>query len=212
MMTTKKYTFSFTGASALIPETSVIAEEYNRLKDWNAVRKSLLDNNSLNKIKQATFAREFREIKKRLSLLTSDQLNLLVQGSRDEAKAIILLSLAKTYPFIKDFITEVLLIKYLIFDKLLTETDYNKFFNTKILSHDELNAITESTANKVKQRVYTLLEQVGLITQTKNGTILKPVLSSKVIEVIIEDDPAFLMVFLCSSEEIKSLIQKLKHV
>ena len=212
MVTTTKYTFSFTGASALIPETSVIAEEYNRLKDWKSVRKSLLDNNSLNKVKQATFAREFREIKKRLSLLTSDQLNLLIQGSRDDAKSIILLSLAKTYPFVKDFITEVLRNKYMIFDTVLTETDYNKFFNAKSLSHDELNTITELTAKKVKQRVYTLLDQVGLITQAKNGTILKPVLSSKVIEVIIEDDPSFLMVFLYSNEEIKSLIQKLKHV
>ena len=59
------YTFSFTGASALIAETLVIAEEYNRLKDWKAVEKSLSDNNLLNKVKQATFKREFSEIKKR---------------------------------------------------------------------------------------------------------------------------------------------------
>ena len=207
----EKYTVSFTGASALISETLVIAEEYDRLKDWDAVRKLVLDNNLLNKVKQATFSREFREIKKRLSLLTSDQLTLLIQGSLDDAKSIILLSLAKTYPFVKDFITEVLRNKYLIFDTVLTETDYNKFFNTKSLSNDELNAITELTAKKVKQRVYTLLDQVGLISQAKNGTILKPVLSNKVIEVIIEDDPAFLMVFLYSNEEIISLIQKLKH-
>jgi len=32
-------------ASALIAETLVIAEEYNRLEDWKAVEKSLLDNN-----------------------------------------------------------------------------------------------------------------------------------------------------------------------
>jgi len=205
------YTFSFTGASALISETIIIAEEYNRLKDWKAVRRSLLDNNLLNKIKQATFTREFREIKKRLSLLTSDQLNLLIQGSLDVAKSIILLSLAKTYPFVKDFIIEVLRNKYLMFDTELTETDYNKFFNTKSLTHNELNTITELTAKKVKQRVYTLLDQVGLITRAKIGTILKPVLSSKFVEVIIEDDPAFLMAFLYSKEEIISLIQKQKH-
>ena len=58
-----KYTFSFTGASVLIAETLAIAEEYNRLNDWRAVEKSLLDNNLLNKIKQATFKREFSEIK-----------------------------------------------------------------------------------------------------------------------------------------------------
>jgi hypothetical protein len=206
-----KYTFSFTGASALIAETLVIAEEYNRLKDWKAVEKSLLDNNLLNKVKQATFKREFSEIKKRLSLLTQDQLQLMIQGSLDDAKAMILLSLVKAYSFLREFIVEVIRNKYLLFDTVISEIDYIKFVNTKSLSHNELNAITEVTAKKVKQVIFKLLEQVGLITQVKNGSILKPILNSKVIDVIVDDDPALLNAFLFSNEEIKSLLQKLKH-
>lgn len=206
-----KYTFSFTGASALIAETLIIAEEYDRLKDWKAVEKSLSDNNLLNKVKQATFKREFSEIKKRLSLLTPDQLHLMIQGSLDDAKAMILLSLTKAYSFFKEFIVEVLRNKYLLFDTILSETDYNRFFNTKSLSHTELSSITDVTENKVRQVIFKLLEQVGLITNAKNGTILKPVLSSKVIDVIIEDDPSLLTAFLYSNDEIKNLLQKLKH-
>jgi len=206
-----KYTFSFTGASALIAETLVIAEEYNRLKDWKAVEKSLLDNNLLNKVKQATFKREFSEIKKRLSLLTEDQLQLMIQGSLDDAKAMILLSLVKTYSFFRDFIVEVIRNKYLLFDTVVSEIDYIKFVNTKSPSHNELNAITEVTAKKVKQVIFKLLEQVGLITQAKNGSILKPILNSKVLDVIVDNDPALLNAFLFSNEEIKSLLQKLKH-
>jgi hypothetical protein len=211
MKSITKYTFSFTGASALIAETLVIAEEYNRLTDWKAVEKSLLDNNLLNKVKQATFKREFSEIKKRLSLLTQDQLQLMIQGSLDDAKAMILLSLVKAYSFLRDFIVEVIRSKYLLFDTVVSEIDYIKFVNTKSLSHNELNAITDVTAKKVKQVVLKLLEQVGLITQAKNGSILKPILNSKVIDVIVDDDPAFLNAFLFSNEEIKSLLQKLKH-
>jgi len=74
-----------------------------------------------------------------------------------------------------------------------------------------LNAITEVTAKKVKQVVFKLLEQVGLITQARNGSILKPILNGKVIDVIIDDDPALLSAFLFSNEEIKTLLQKLKH-
>ena len=206
-----KYIFSFTGASALIVETLVIAEEYNKLKDWKDVEKSLLDNNLLNRVKQATFKREFSEIKKRLSLLTQDQLQLMIQGSLDDAKAMILLSLVKTYSFLRDFIVEVIRNKYLLFDTVVSEIDYIKFVNTKSLSHNELNAITEVTAKKVKQVIFKLLEQVGLITQAKNGSIVKPILKSKVIDAIIDDDPALLNVFLFSNEEIKSLLQKLKH-
>lgn len=206
-----KYTFSFTGASALIAETLVIAEEYNRLKDWKAVEKSLLDNNLLNKVKQATFKREFSEIKKRLSLITQEQLQLMIHGSLDDAKAMILLSLIKAYTFLRDFIVEVIRNKYLLFDTVISDIDYIRFVNTKSLSHNELNAITEVTAKKVKQVVFKLLEQVGLITQARNGSILKPILNGKVIDVIIDDDPALLSAFLFSNEEIKTLLQKLKH-
>lgn len=206
-----KYTFSFTGASALITETLVIAEEHNRLKDWKAVEKSLLDNNLLNKVKQTTFKREFSEIKKRLSLLTQDQLQLMIHGSLDDAKAMILLSLIKAYTFLRDFIVEVIRNKYLLFDTVISDIDYIRFVNTKSLSHNELNAITEVTAKKVKQVVFKLLEQVGLITQARNGSILKPILNAKIIDVIIDDDPALLSAFLFSNEEIKTLLQKLKH-
>lgn len=206
-----KYTFSFTGASVLIAETLAIAEEYNRLNDWRAVEKSLLDNNLLNKIKQATFKREFSEIKKRLSLLTQDQLQLMIHGSLNDAKAMILLSLVKSYSFLHDFIIEVIRNKYLLFDTVISDIDYIRFVNTKSLSHNELNAITEATAKKVKQVVFKLLVQVGLITHSRNGSILKPILNGKVIDVIIDDDPALLSAFLFSNEEIKTLLKKLKH-
>ena len=206
-----KYTFSFTGASVLIAETLAIAEEYNRLNDWRAVEKSLLDNNLLNKVKQATFKREFSEIKKRLSLLTQDQLQLMIHGSLDDAKAMILLSLIKAYTFLRDFIVEVIRNKYLLFDTVISDIDYIRFVNTKSLSHNELNAITEATAKKVKQVVFKLLVQVGLITHSRNGSILKPILNGKVIDVIIDDDPALLSAFLFSNEEIKTLLKKLKH-
>ena len=206
-----KYTFSFTGASVLIAETLAIAEEYNRLKDWKAVEISLLDNNLLNKVKQATFKREFSEIKKRVSLLTQDQLQLMIQGSLNDAKAMILLSLVKSYSFLHDFIIEVIRNKYLLFDTVISDIDYIRFVNTKSLSHNELNAITEATAKKVKQVVFKLLVQVGLITHSRNGSILKPILKGKVIDVIIDDDPALLSAFLFSNEEIKTLLKKLKH-
>jgi hypothetical protein len=211
MVHNEKYSFSFTGASALIAETLVIAEEYNRLKDWKAVEKSLLDNNLLKKVKQATFKREFSEIKKRLSLLTQDQLQLMIHGSLDDAKAVILLSLIKAYTFLREFIVEVIRNKYLLFDTGISYIDYNRFVNTKSLSHNELNTITEVTAKKVRQVVFRLLEQVGLITQPSNGRIIKPILDSKIIEVILIDDPALLNAFLFSNEEIKTLMQKIKH-
>ena len=210
MVNTKKYSFSFTGASALITETLVIAKEYRKLNDWNTVQISLSDNNHLNKVKQGTFKREFSEIKKRLSLLTPNQLQLMIHGSYEEAKFMILLSLVKAYPYLFDFIVEVLLNKYLLFDRTLLNSDYTRFVNSKSLQHPELEKITEITSKKVKQVVFKLLEQVGLITNIKNGIILKPFLSSQITRVILDDDPVYLSAFLYSNQEIKVLIEKPK--
>lgn len=203
-----KYTFSFTAGSALISETLVIASEYNRLKDWTTVGNYLQDNNLLNKIKHGTFRRQFNEIRKRLSLLTQEQLELLTDGSLDEAKCMIWLSLVKTYPYFKDFVIEVIRAKYILFDRLLTETDYIRFFNEKSDIHSELHDLSHLMANKVRQVVFRMADEIGLISQIKNGTILKPYLSNQTIQVIVNDQPSWLSTFLFYDDEINVLIQK----
>jgi hypothetical protein len=64
-MTYKKYTFSFTAASALVKETMAIAELYLKHKDWSKVEMDVVQNNVLQKNKINTIKRELFEIKKR---------------------------------------------------------------------------------------------------------------------------------------------------
>jgi hypothetical protein len=63
----------------------------------------------------------------------------------------------------------------------------------------------------VKQVVFKLLEQLGLIDDPKTGTIIKPMPGNQVIEVILEDNPSLLAVFLYASDEIKNFVKPLKH-
>lgn len=194
-----------TGASALITETLVVAEEYHRLSDWTLVKESLVTNNLLNKIKQSTFSREFAEIKKRINNLSNQQIELMVSGDMDEAKSMILLSIIKSYDFFRDFMVEVIGHKFQLFDRFLDDSDYSRFINFKNINHPELLTISPETASKVKQVIFKILEQLGIITSAKNGTIIKPMLSSKSIEVIINEDPSLLSGFLYSNEEIKNI-------
>lgn len=194
-----------TGASALITETLVVAEEYLKLSDWTLVKESLVTNNLLNKIKHSTFNREFAEIKKRISNLSQQQIELMVSGDLDETKSMILLSILKSYDFFNDFMVEVLSHKFQLFDRFLEDSDYYRFINYKNINHPELLTITPETASKVKQVIFKILEQLGIITSAKNGTIIKPMLSSKSLEVIVNDDANLLSGFLYSNEEIKNL-------
>lgn len=205
MVLKNKYSFSFTGASALLAETLIVAEEYVRLQDWEKVKFSVQENNLMNKTKQNTSKRMYHELKKRLELLTNEQLNLLVNGSPDESKAMVLLSLLKAYSFLSDFVIEVIRRKYLLYNNALIESDYTSFFNAKSLTNNELNVITEKTTSKVKQVMFKMLEQVGLINSAKEGIIIKPFLSDDSIKVILHDDASLFTGFLYSDAEIKSI-------
>lgn len=205
MVLKNKYSFSFTGASALLAETLIVAEEYVRLQDWEKVKVSVQENNLMNKTKQNTSKRMYHELKKRLELLTNEQLNLLVNGSPDESKAMVLLSLLKAYSFLSDFVIEVIRRKYLLYNNALIESDYTSFFNAKSLTNNELNVITEKTTSKVKQVLFKMLEQVGLINSAKEGIIIKPFLSDDSIKVILHDDASLFAGFLYSDAEIKSI-------
>lgn len=204
----KIYNFSFTGASALIPETIVVAEQYDILRDWKTVEGVVRENNLLNKVKHETFRRQFREIRDRLSLLTDAQLDLMVNGTFDDAKVMILLALCKKYSFMKDFVVEVLRTKYQLFDKVLSESDYSRFIQAKSLAHPELESLSELTGNKVRQVLFKILELMGLITSATHGMILKPMLSKESVDVISTESPMLLAVFLFSNEEISLMLQK----
>lgn len=211
MVSKKKYSFSFTGASALLAETLVIAEEFERLNDWEKVNESVQKNNLMNKTKQSTSKRMFHEIKKRLEFLTGEQLNLLIKGSPDESKAMVLLSLLKAYSFFYDFVIEVIRAKYLLYNNNIIASDYTSFFNAKAITNNELNTITDKTTNKVKQVLFKMLEQVGLINSAKGGLIIKPFLSDDSIKVILNDDTSLFAGFLCSDAEIKTFKKSLVH-
>jgi hypothetical protein len=100
---------------------------------------------------------------------------------------------------------EVIGYKFQLFDRYLDDSDYSRFINYKNINHPELLTITPETASKVKQVIFKILEQLGIITSAKNGTIIKPMLSAKSIEVIINGDPNLLSGFLYSHEEIKNI-------
>ena len=55
-MTYKKYTFSFTAASALVKETMAIAELYLKHEDWNKLEIDVVQNNVIHKNNGATYS------------------------------------------------------------------------------------------------------------------------------------------------------------
>ncbi|WP_409028943.1 DUF1819 family protein [Gracilimonas sediminicola] len=186
-----KYRFSFTASNAMIPEFIKVANNVHNGEDPDE-----LSNSVLGREKGATNKRQFQEMRKRIKTLTAPQIKILSEGTIDEQKHITHLALCKTYGIYRDFVTDVLYEKVQVYDQQLSELDMNSFFSKKKMDHPELEALAESTEKKVRQVIYRMLQQVGIIDSVSNPSILIPTLSTRVKNVIINDDPNWLRCFL----------------
>ncbi len=192
----QNYRLSFTAGSLLAVETLKVAQLYNTLGDWDKVLTAELDEKILQKNKLASSKRQFREIRFRLQTLTDECLDYLPRATPNDQNAIILLANLKTYAFIYEFIIEVLRPKLLVYDDILRDSDYFSFFESKANLHPELTELSDSTKGKIRQVLYRILAESGLLDSVKAKNIRRPTLSPKVVELIRQDDPKWLKALL----------------
>lgn len=204
MSSTPKYILSFTALSLRLNEMVKVAKtaNENNMSDLMEVRESGVVFNS---VKSRTSDREFREIRKRLDKLTSDQISILIHGDLISQKQIAFLAVCKHYDFIRDFTIEVIRDKSLVYDYKINESDYNSFINGRIHVHPELEDFSDSTLKKAKQVLFHILEQAGIIDNPVDKTIQPQLIQSDVMKAITKDDPAWLKIFMMSDKDIKQL-------
>jgi hypothetical protein len=190
-----KYEFSLTGSSLRVNDMVLFATKY--VVDGVAEFKS--DKGTTNK-------RMVSEFKKRIDNLTHNQQLLFIEGNFSTQKHLAFLSACKSYSLLRDFVIEVVREKFLIMDFNLTDTDYLSFIRRKEIEHDELAELTDLTQGKVKQVIFKILEQGGIIESIKTKEIQLQILEGKIKRVIVDDNPEWLKIFLMSDSDIQSLI------
>jgi len=197
-----KYLLSFTTMSLQVYETQEVAKLYVKYKDWNVVRKIVIDENYLQKRAISTLKRQFIEIKKRISNLNNEELEFLVKNDY-EAKYIIMLSSFKTYKMLSDFVLEVIRSKYFKGDLKILDSDFETFIESKKLAYENLNSIKDSTKYKLKQVMFKMFEESDIITSTKEKIIKKPIFSKNLCKIIKNDEKEYLKLFLLAKDEIE---------
>ena len=137
MVTSSTYSFSFTGAGlhlADLRRLACLAVEQGR----DAIHDKQLSEEVIKKGNERTNRRELQELRKRIEVLSNEQLTLQCEGDHIEQKQLALLGICKAYDYFKDFVVEVIREKYVVFDYELTEGDYFTFLNRKLEHHPEL--------------------------------------------------------------------------
>jgi hypothetical protein len=198
------YNFAFTGASMKFHDFMRLAN-YVEENQIDVEEEALDPNVIMRRSNTRTNKREFQELIKRYKLLTPTQRIALLDMDVDGQKQIAMVAICKLYTFIRDFIVEVVREKFLALDFKLTDGDYQSFFNRKIELHPELEQFSESTVKKARQVTWRILEQAGLINNTKDRIILPQFVNQRVIEVIVQDNPALLKIFLTTDRDIKEM-------
>lgn len=202
-ITNEIYNFSFTGAALKFHDFMRLA---NYITDYQIDIKNRRPDPGLimRRSNARTNQREFQELIKRYLHLTPEQRILIIELDANSQKHLALLGICKTYSFIRDFIVEVVREKFLSLDYQLTDSDYFSFYNRKMDLHPELETFAESTTKKARQVTWRILEEAGLIDNTKDRMILPQFVHQQVINVIAADNPALLKVLLMTDPEIKA--------
>lgn len=198
------YSFSFTGASMKFHDFMRLAS-YVEEHELDIVEEVPDANIIMRRSNTRTNQREFRELIKRYKLLTPIQRKLLLDLDVEGQKQLAMVAICKLYAFIRDFIIEVVREKYMALDFKLTDGDYQSFFNRKMELHPELERFSESTAKKARQVCWRILEQGGLIDNTKDRNILPQFVNQRIVNVLKKDTPALLKIFLMTDREIEDL-------
>lgn len=183
-------------------ETKSVVELYLETENWDDVKSKVIDDNVLQKPTLDSRKRVFSELKKRLKYLTLLEMQHFKDASMDDVKILSFVSCLKAYRLIYEFVLEVIREKYFMFDYSIEPSDYTSFIESKEVSSPKLSAISETTSYKLKQVLFLMLADVGLIESTKNHYITKPMLSDAVIMILLSDSPKLLSALLMNNDDI----------
>lgn len=187
------YKLSFTAAPLLQQESVKLAELFLEFKDWDMVREQVLSNNLLQARTQSSLRRICQEIIPRLGCLNREELELLVQGSSQEQTQLLWVAICRQYEFIAEFAVEVLRERYLTLKGDVQYEDFESFFNGKSEWHPEIDALTTSTRNKLRQVLFRIMREADLLA--KNNTINTAMLSPRVYDILVRNNPGDLSLF-----------------
>lgn len=181
-----KYRFSFTAlglATGLMREVALL---YIANNDWDYVYKYALDNNVLKCRTEATSKRFVSEIILRLKTLSPVELECLIGDDISNANVIAWIAVCRTYEIISDFAVNVLHEAYLNGQKTLDARDYEKFVNSRLITHPEIDNLSKQSYDKVRQVLLKMLKDAGFLN--KKGFIIPFVMEPEIMKILTETE------------------------
>jgi len=163
-MTNSRYRLSFTTGGIFSQESAMMADIYLRKLDWGLTREQVRAENLL-QVRTATAAlRISKEIMARLEYLSVPELECVVNGTVRERGYLLWAATCRRYEFIREFAVEVLREYFVTLRQVLQLKDFDSFFNSKAMWHEELDNTAPSTQSKLRQNLFRMMREADLIS------------------------------------------------
>jgi len=186
---TSSYALSFTSGSLLLREALIAAPIFLRENDWTKVRKLIEEGNLLQARTRSSRARLAREVVQRLSVLSTNEMELLLEATLTERGHILWAAACRRYALIGDFAEEVLRERFLVLSQDLDYDDFDSFIRGKAIWHEEIANLKDSTLQKLRSTLFRMLVEAGLLTE--DHRILQVILSQRVADALGSDTRFF---------------------
>lgn len=170
-------------------------ELFKNYNDWKKVKEVVILENLFQKNTKSSIKTIYREIESRMKLLPEKMAKNMVNLPMIDQSHLLFYASCRYYKFIYDFMVEVMYPKYKSLDCQLWESDFFRFFDVKKETHPELK-VTITTTKKIKQVMFRMLNEAGILDSIKSLKLQKPVLSKKVKDFISKEDSKYLKIFL----------------
>lgn len=189
----KEYTLTFTVGPGLVAESIKTAELFVVHRKWNLVRDKVIQDNTFQSRTRSTLVKRYREVHRRLALLTNDEISLLAFGSETEKRHLLWMAICLKYRLIREFAAEVLVNRYDYAQYSASYTEYDLYFAAKADFFANLSNATTNTRRKARQVIFRMLHDCGLLDE--NGEILPQQLSTDFRRVVAAAGHAGLPIF-----------------
>lgn len=183
-----RYALSFTSGGLLVREAALLTSVYLTEHDWVKVRQISIEQNLLQARTTSSSVRVARETIQRLSAFDEAELQLLSESSLTERCHLMWVAACRRYELIGDFAEEVLRERYLLLTPSLDSDGFDRFITGKSLWHPELDELKPSTRTKLRQNVFRMLHEAGLLSE--DAEIIPAVLSERVHDFLAARRPS----------------------
>ena len=180
MENTKEYSAKLTGESFLLFEFKTIAKLKKDGFSDKDIRKKVLEENLFQYKYKSSISRRLTPLIQRINIIDEKLVNMLIEDPLESGVIINLYAIMKNDRLFFEFMNEVVREKIEYKYDFIEKKDINMFFIEKSEQSDLVSGWSDQTIAKLKQVIFKILSEVGIIKDIKTGKINRLLIPSEV--------------------------------